>query len=241
MEKVLIAIALSIASVHCLAVESPSKDLVERYFTATQTQKMTEAQVDGYADQFSKGKDATYRSNFHEYLNSVMGWDALKDEYIGLVRETFSEKEIKAALAFMESPVGRSMSQKSIAFSKKMSAIAAKKIQQVAATQAAKPEYTAEDTTQDAKLLSISSVEEMQSGETTYFTGEIRNNGKAPARGVNIEANLFLGQKFVDQYSTYITGTIPAGGVRFFKISCGCKGNPPARHDSYKIDVLYGY
>jgi hypothetical protein len=240
MKHFLAAITLSLASAHCLAIDSPSKDLVERYLQATQTQKMTEAQVDGYADQFSKEKDADYRKKFHDYLNSVMGWNALKDEYIALVRETFTEKEIRASLAFMESPIGRSMSQKGIAFSNKMSAIAAKKVQQVAATQSSKQGDT-DEASLDIKLFSISNVEEMQSGDSTYFTGEIHNNGKASARGVNIEANLFLGQKFVDQYSTYITGTIPAGGVRFFKISCGCKGNPPAKHDSYKIEVLSGY
>jgi hypothetical protein len=241
MKKIVAAAALSMASALCMAGDVPSKDLVERYFKATQTQKMTEAQVDGYADQYAKGKDAAYKSKVRTYLNSIMGWDALKDEYAALVQETYSEKEIKAALTFMESPIGRSMSQKGIAFSNKMSAIAAKRAQQVAETQASKQESTDEEASADPKFLSVSNVEEMQSGETTYFTGQIHNNGKAPARGINIEANLFLGQKFVDQYSAYVTGAIPPGGVRFFKISCGCKGNPPAKHDSYKIEILNGY
>lgn len=60
-------------------------------------------------------------------------------------------------------------------------------------------------------------------------------------RGINIEVNLFLAGKFVDQYSTYIAGNIPPGGLRYFKVACGCKDSPPASHDSYKIQVIDGY
>jgi hypothetical protein len=45
----------------------------------------------------------------------------------------------------------------------------------------------------------------------------------------------------VDQYSTYITGTLAPGKSQYFKISCGCKDTPPADHDSYKLEVLNGY
>jgi hypothetical protein len=47
--------------------------------------------------------------------------------------------------------------------------------------------------------------------------------------------------KFVDQYSTYLTGAIGPGKSQYFKISCGCKDSPPAEHDSYKLEVLGGY
>jgi hypothetical protein len=43
--------------------------------------------------------------------------------------------------------------------------------------------------------------------------------------------------KFVDQYSTYIAGSIDPGESRNFKIACGCNA-PPAEHDSYKLEAI---
>jgi len=84
-------------------------------------------------------------------------------------------------------------------------------------------------------------VEEIKRNGRSYFIGSVRNNGSTPARSVSVEINLFLKNKFVDQYSSYVTGNIGPGEERFFKISCGCKDEPPAEHDSYKIGVVGGY
>jgi hypothetical protein len=45
---------------------------------------------------------------------------------------------------------------------------------------------------------------------------------------------------FVDQYSTYISGVVPPGATRLFKVSCGCKDSPPAKHDNFKVQVVDG-
>ncbi|MDR2239977.1 MAG: FxLYD domain-containing protein [Zoogloeaceae bacterium] len=92
-----------------------------------------------------------------------------------------------------------------------------------------------------AKKLTISNVEEHIAGDRTYFTGTVTNNGDMPASAISIEVNLFKQDKFVDQYSTYISSTVSPGESRYFKISCGCKDTPPAEHDSYKIQVSGGF
>jgi len=84
-------------------------------------------------------------------------------------------------------------------------------------------------------------VEEIKRNGRSYFIGSVKNNGSSPARGVSVEINLFLKNKFVDQYSSYVTGDIGPGEERYFKVSCGCKDEPPAEHDSYKIGVVGGY
>jgi hypothetical protein len=84
-------------------------------------------------------------------------------------------------------------------------------------------------------------VEEIKRNGRSYFIGSVKNNGSSPARGVSVEINLFLKNKFVDQYSSYVTGGIEPGEERYFKVSCGCKDEPPAEHDSYKIGVVGGY
>ena len=237
--KLLIAVA-------CLGAwgtaNATSTALAERYLRATQIPEMLQAQVEGYTDQYAKGQDPTYRRRVHDYLERVMGWAALKDEYMALVRETYTDQEINAFLQFMNTPSGRSMKAKNTTLPNKLAAIAAKRAQDVAAERQASTEQdSCEQPDVNPSELSINKVEKFQSGDQVYFTGEIKNNSKKQARGVSIEANLFLGERFVDQYSTYVSGAIPAGGSRLFKISCGCKGAPPAEHDSFKLQVIAGY
>jgi hypothetical protein len=91
------------------------------------------------------------------------------------------------------------------------------------------------------KEIVLSDVEEQKHDGTTAIIGKATNSGKKAVHGVHIQANLFNHEKFVDQYSTYITGTLAPGKSQYFKISCGCKDTPPAEHDSYKLEVLNGY
>ncbi len=65
----------------------------------------------------------------------------------------------------------------------------------------------------------------------------ITNKSDRVARGIHVEVDLFNKNKFVDQYSTYLSGSLAAGESQHFKINCGCKDNPPAAHTSYKIRV----
>lgn len=92
-----------------------------------------------------------------------------------------------------------------------------------------------------AKDLVLRDVEEQKHDGATSIIGSVQNVGSSPAREVRLEANLFNHGKFVDQYSTYISGTINPGESQYFKISCGCSGTPPAEHDSFKVVVISGF
>lgn len=226
----------------CITANASSTALAEKYLRATQMPEMLQAQVEGYTDQYAKGQDAAYRKRVRDHLERVMGWEALKADYVDLVRSTYTDQEINAFLQFMSTPSGRSMKSKNTAFANKLAAIAAKRTQDVAAEWQT---YSESDSRDQADVnpgdLSIVKVEKFLVGEQVYFTGEIKNNSKKIARGVSVEVNLFLGERFVDQYSTYVSGAIPVGGSRLFKISCGCKGAPPAEHDSFKLQIIAGY
>jgi len=243
MSKLTRHLATAVALCACLTANATSTALAEKYLHATQIPEMLQAQVEGYTDQYSKGQDDAYRKRVHDYLERVMGWNALKGEYLDLVRDTYSEQEINAFLQFMNTPSGRSMKSKNTAFANKLATIAAKRAQEVAAAERQASTEQESWNEQDVKAsdLSISKIEKFQSGDQVYFTGEIKNNSNKLARGVSIEANLFLGEKFVDQYSTHVSGAIPAGASRLFKVSCGCKGSPPAEHDAFKLQVIAGY
>ena len=92
-----------------------------------------------------------------------------------------------------------------------------------------------------AKNIVLSAVDEEKHDGTTAIVGTATNNGKKSARGIHIQANLFNHGKFVDQYSTYLTGALAPGKSQYFKISCGCKDSAPAEHDSYKLEILAGF
>jgi hypothetical protein len=91
------------------------------------------------------------------------------------------------------------------------------------------------------KDIALTGVEEVKHDGVTAIIGTATNNGKKAARSIHIQANLFNHDKFVDQYSTYLTGAIAPGKSQYFKISCGCKDTPPAEHDSFKLEVQGGY
>jgi len=89
--------------------------------------------------------------------------------------------------------------------------------------------------------LALADVEEEKHDGVTLIIGNVKNNGATPARFVEVQADLFDHGKFVDQYSTSLSGALAAGEMRNFKISCGCKDTPPAEHDSFKTQVVSRY
>jgi hypothetical protein len=97
------------------------------------------------------------------------------------------------------------------------------------------------DTKSITEKLVVSEVEEMKAGGQTYFVGLLTNKSDRAARSIHVEVDLFNKNRFVDQYSTYITGSLSAGESQHFKINCGCKGEAPAEHTSYKIRVTSGF
>jgi len=93
----------------------------------------------------------------------------------------------------------------------------------------------------DVKAVALSDVEEQKHDGTTSVIGAAKNTGATPIRSVKVQANFFSHGKFVDQYSTYLSGSLGPGEVQYFKITCGCKDSPPAEHDSFKVEVVKSY
>jgi hypothetical protein len=92
----------------------------------------------------------------------------------------------------------------------------------------------------DERLKVVDVVEHVLNG-ATYFAGTVENHGSQTARSVEVEVDLFSGGKFVDQYTSYHSGSLPSASSRYFKVACGCKNSPPASHDSFKVEVHNGF
>jgi hypothetical protein len=84
----------------------------------------------------------------------------------------------------------------------------------------------ADSDSQASKEIVLSDVEEQKHDGATVIIGKATNSGKKAVHGVHIQANLFNHEKFVDQYSTYVTGTLAPSKFQYFKISC--RYQPPA-------------
>lgn len=239
MKSFVIGLALLVASASVLADTRPSKQLVEQYIKQAQAEQEIAAQVEGYAQQLSANADPETKAQIVKYLNAMIGWNTIKDQYAALVEKTYTAEELKAALAFLKSPAGSSITKKNQRFAQDMAALIATNVQQVSKQLSSSPPSDG-DASSGNELAAIDVEEQNQDGRI-YFTGAIENHGKRPARGVQIEVNLFLAGKFVDQYTTYVSGVVVPGSSRYFKVSCGCKDSPPAKHDSFKVYVVEGY
>jgi len=240
MKSGVIGLVLLAASSLALADSTPNKALVEQYLKESRAEQVVAAEVEGYVQQF--GADATpeAKTEMERYIKSAIGWDAIKDQYASLVQKTYTTEELKAALTFLKTPAGSSITQKNGKFSQEMATLIAGNFRRVN-EQAPSSASRSDDPAAPTGELIASDVEEHNVDGRVYFTGMVENRGKRPVRGVQVEVNLFFAGKFVDQYTTYVSGTVVPGVPRYFKVSCGCKDSPPAPHDSFKIHVIEGY
>lgn len=241
MRSFVIGFVLLVVSASVLADTRPSKQLVEQYIKQAQAEQQISAQVEGYAQQLSANADPEAKAQIVKYLNATIGWNTIKDQYATLVEKTYTAEELKAALAFLKSPVGSSITKKNQRFAQDLAALIAMNVQQVAKQLSASSTSDGGASSASGNELAAINVEEQNQDGRVYFTGTIENHGKRPARGVQVEVNLFLAGKFVDQYTTYVSGVVVPGSSRYFKVSCGCKDSPPAKHDSFAVNVVEGY
>jgi hypothetical protein len=241
MKSLAIGIALLVASASTLAGSSPSKELVEQYLKQAQAEQLAAAEVNGYAQQLGANASPEEKAQIVKYLEATIGWNAIKDQYALLVKKIYTAEELNASLAFLKTPVGSSITKKDHRFSQEMAALIASNVQRITKQLSSSPQSGGDASSTSAIELAAIDVEEQNPDGRIYFTGAIENRGKRPARGVQVEVNLFLAGRFVDQYTTYISGTVVPGSSRYFKVSCGCKESPPAKHDGFKVHVVESY
>jgi hypothetical protein len=219
----------------------PGKDLVEHFLSAAGIEEAFNGQIDAYTEMLGDKMPSAEKKRALEYMNATMGWNAIKEPYSTLVAKTYTAEELKAAIAYFETPLGVSANAKNRQFQHELVAALAKKSESVAKSYTPGASAKFDSGTASADEIVPTGVEEHVSDGQTYFTGALENRGKQATNHVQVEVNLFLAGKFVDQYSTYVSGSIAPGAPRYFKVSCGCKGSPPANHDTFKVNVIDGF
>lgn len=225
-----------------LADSAPDRALVEKYMKASNSQENNSALIDSYIRQYGANADSEKKEQLRKYFNQAMGWEVMKEQYASIIAETYTANELKSLIAFLSMPLGKSAGEKYHIYSDKVVAVVARNMMQPSKQQVDMVDSDGEiQTGSELSDISTTDVEEHNLNGQTYFVGIVHNNGKRKVHGVQVEVDLFESGKFVDQYSTYLTGSIAPGTTRYFKIGCGCKDSQPASHDSYKIQIFNGY
>lgn len=122
---VLVIILLISLPVTASADEATRRQLAEQFLTINQVkeqvdlmyQKVSEivnAQLEAIELPEKREKNLeAMRKISADLLAGSLSWDSLKDEYITLYADTFTEKELQGIIDFSKSPLGQKMAEKS--------------------------------------------------------------------------------------------------------------------------------
>ena len=214
MNKLLVGLLLASVSALALAEGDPNRRLAEQYLKESRAEEISAAQIDGTVQQYSASMSPGAAATMKQYFNSSYGWGAVGEKYTSLVAKAFTADELKAAIAYMRTPLGASFAKKNVALSREMAVVAAANMVK---TNSQGYDYMSTDSDvaeRPSNDVVTAEVEEHNVGGHVYFTGILENRGNRPARNLQVEVNLFSSGKFVDQYTTYVSGIIAPGATR---------------------------
>ncbi len=230
----LITTAPFYAMTSALADTSPNDELINTYLTVSKAQEMTTAALNGTMDYYkstlplSSEQVQTMRSN----LDKAIGWDAIKPQIVEIIKKDYTSTALQSMIDYSNTS-GATYNAQSIAFSHDYAAMLADRASQPQNKKMETTPITKSESLKSNNSLIAKDVVEHNINGKTYFTGIILNTGKKSLQHASVEINLFQGDTFVDQYSTYISGAIMPDTPRYFKVACGCE-NTPATHDHIK-------
>ncbi len=72
-----------------------------------------------------------YNAKLMKVLQEQLGWDKIKDDYISIYAETFTEDELRAVSAFYRTPAGRTYIRKMPVLMKKSLALSQRKMPEI--------------------------------------------------------------------------------------------------------------
>ena len=97
--------------------ELADKQLTIQYLKISRMEQSIDIVLDTYSQQLFQGIPQENRIEMDKLMRQVMGWDAIKDQLADIVNGLYTKAELKAAIAFMKTPLGASYTAKSDPFS----------------------------------------------------------------------------------------------------------------------------
>ena len=135
MNKLLTFILAAVISFSTFAAdEKVDTKLAIDYLVASKTDRVVNTAIDSYAQQFAKMEgfkdmSAADHANLKKILYETMGWEATKNQMAEIVVAMFTRDEIKAAMAFMRTKHGASLTAKQEEFSRQMAVVISKNLE----------------------------------------------------------------------------------------------------------------
>lgn len=134
MHKIISAAVLSLAclacqtSAHAAAVDQA---LAIKFLEETKMDEIVKAGIDEYVNQLGKGATPEDQAKLRQTLEALAGWEVMKGPLVELVKQTYTQEEVNAYLAFVRTPAGASMTAKGAEFSRGMSMLSSERFKKL--------------------------------------------------------------------------------------------------------------
>lgn len=114
-----------------LLVLMDTKENIERSFEIIKQMQKSQLQQMNVPGKESFEKAQAIREKVMDLISQELSWDKLKDDYITVYADTFSEKELEGIINFYKTPVGKKFIEKTPELMKKSMDISQKQMQEL--------------------------------------------------------------------------------------------------------------
>ena len=123
MKSIVTFFALLAFSFSAFGNELVDKQLAIQFLKASRIEQGINISIDTYSQQRFQGIPQADQTELNKLMRQVMGWDAVKDRLAEIVIGLYTRAELKAAIAFMKTPLGASFTAKNDQFSGQFSSL----------------------------------------------------------------------------------------------------------------------
>lgn len=122
-------------AIHAAETENrPDKALALEYLETAQYKEAVDVSLDVYRQNFKNtpGISPAAAEHLGQMLQKTLGWEATKDQLAEIVAEVFTADELRAAIAYMKTPLGASATAKTKEFTTLYSTFLSQRVEKFA-------------------------------------------------------------------------------------------------------------
>lgn len=101
-----------------LASDKPDRKLALEYLQAARMEQTMNSSIDAMVSSMYPNANEKEKGEFRAIIEQTVGWEASKEQLLAITTEVYTKQELKAAITFMKSKAGASMTAKNETFSK---------------------------------------------------------------------------------------------------------------------------
>jgi len=121
MSRIIFICVSLVFSMQVLASDIPTKDLALEYLKIIDVEKMITANLLQYETIKSKNMNFEQKEKLHKHLEENASWNAIKDELIKNVQNTYTKQELELYVTYMSNPEATTFAEKSKEFGRQLS------------------------------------------------------------------------------------------------------------------------